>query len=323
MGIHAIVFKKMEKQYVELHTHFCGMLNENIVHSICNETGNSMPLDEIREKIVITGKCSSFAEFLSKFKIYDVIEWNESTIDIAVNGVCKHLADNNIKYSEISTSLNKYTNSGWDRYEILDLIRSKFDKYSLEYGVEVGILLAIRYDSDIHSQTNFFDMVDSNDIIGVDMVGNESYINVEFHKKQLQKWYDAGKQTRVHIGELPEHIASADKVIRSFPINRVAHGIHCSDSTFDIANKRGIQFDLALHSNIATGSVESIHTHPISRMIDHGCTISLSSDDCAQLSTGIEDEYKLLSTIVSEDKVNAIWQTSENYYRNLNVTKRI
>ncbi len=313
----------MEKRYVELHTHFSGMINENIVHSMCNETGNQMPLSEIRDKIVINGRCSSFAEFLSKFKIYDVIEWNEKTIDIAVNGVCKHLADSNIKYSEISTSLNKYTNSGWDKYDILRLIRSKFDEYSSLYNIDVGILLAIRYDSDMNSQNGFFDMVDSDDIIGVDMVGNESYINFDFHKKKLQKWYDNGKQTRVHIGELPEHAESADKVIRSFPVNRIAHGIWASDRALEIANKRNIQFDLALHSNIATGSVESIDVHPIMNMIDNGCIISLSSDDCAQLNIKIEDEYKLLGTIANADQVESIWQVSENYHRSLNAVKRV
>lgn len=272
-------------------------MSPDTVWAIMNKSDNvQMSYPELMNKMVCFNDNIGFSNFLDKFKILDNIEWSEWAIDFTIDQVCRDISKEEIKYSEISLSLNKYNEIG-DLKDIALFINESFKKYSDRYGIQIGLLLSLRYNSSRDLQIEISNIIDDKSLrdifIGIDLVGDESYFDVGFYKTIFDKWRMHDKILRAHVGEMPGTCDNVIKAISILKATRIAHGIQGSNDAFDLAAKSGVCFDLALHSNLTTGAVYDIMNHPIRRMLNRGCIVTLNTDDPIQFSCSLDDEYLL------------------------------
>jgi len=244
------------------------------------------------------GDKNDFKTFLTKFQILDEITWDEWAIRIMVDQVCKDLREDNIDFSEISLSLNKFTkHHNWSVHKAAEIITRNLEESSKRHNVNVGLLLSLKYESSRDDQKRFADIIFDDEIarhfVGMDLVGDEAAFDIDFYKPLIENWRKAGKHVRAHVGELPDTCKHVEDVVKCSGVDRIAHGIQASKEILDMCNNQGITFDLALHSNLYTGVVKSIGDHPIKRMIEAGCRITLNTDDPIQFGCRLDDEFDL------------------------------
>ena len=304
---------------VDVHRHLGGCISSDTIWDIIryHQPGLARTKESVYSQMVCEYPCT-FDQFLNKFKILDHIIWTDDAIDKAIEQVVRDIAAEGITYSEISLSINKYIkHQNASPADILCSIRQKIDKYEAIYNTKINILLSIRYDSDIQSQIDQADLINTNisDFVhGIDLVGDEKYFDKSFHGKLVRSWVDQGKQVRAHVGEIPgTNQAVLDAI--SIGVNRIAHGIHADAHSLEIANKHNIYFDLALMSNLCLRSANNIYEHPITNMIKSGCLITINTDDPIQFNSTLDKEYELASKILTSTQINTIKNNAINLSR--------
>jgi adenosine deaminase len=78
---------------------------------------------------------------------------------------------------------------------------------------------------------------------------------------------------------------------------------------------RGIPLEVCITSNVATGAVESLESHPVRRLYDAGVPITLNTDDPAIFLTTLSGEYELAARQFgfSEAELRGIAQNAFRY----------
>jgi len=255
-------------------------------------------LDEVRDRMVCSKAGIGFPAFLEKFTILDDLKWDDRAIDASIEQICQDLAAEGIAYTEISLSINKYVAANnWTPDDTVRFISDSFNRYSAKYGVKVGLLLSLRYDSNRDAQITYGNLIELPIVqqtwCGIDLIGNEEHFDAEFYKPIFEKWGINGKTRRAHVGEMPDSGENVRAAIVELGVNSIAHGIQADLDTLLMAVDRNVRFDLALHSNITTGAWYDISTHPIRKMLDVGCKVTLNTDDPIQFQCSLDDEFNL------------------------------
>ena len=279
------------------HCHFGGSITPEIIWQIMEfkNIKTTRTIHQLRKEMIISPQeiGLGFQRFLKKFNVLNQIQWDKDSIRFCTKKVCENYIKNDIKYINVSLSLNKYCN-GMTPNEAAEVILDVFESNS--NVIMINPLLAIPYNSDkdfqifimksIMEDKNLFERFK-----GIDLVGDESYFDCELYKNNLKKWRN--KCIRAHVGEIKGTSKNVYEAIEILGVDRIAHGIFADDESIIKASEKGIWFDLAINSNMYIGSVKDITKHPIKNILNKGCRVTLSTDDPIQFSCDVEDEYKL------------------------------
>jgi adenosine deaminase len=104
---------------------------------------------------------------------------------------------------------------------------------------------------------------------------------------------DAGLRLTAHAGETdgPESIRAALEI----GAERIGHGIRAVDDPDLMRRLREeqIPLEVCITSNVKTGAVTSLETHPVRRLFDAGVPITLNTDDPGVFETDLAREFAL------------------------------
>jgi len=310
----------------DLHRHLGGSISPSTVAEIMHRSGRGLPLATISRRMICDTPDIGFAAFLDKFVILNEIPWPDWAIELSIKQVCQDIAAEGISYSEISFSIGKYISTGRKPADAVQLISRLFKHYSEQSGIAVGLLLSIQYHSPRELQLIYADLIDNpkvrESLCGLDLIGDESCFDVDFYKPIFDKWRSHNIGTlRAHVGEMPGTSKNIRIAIEQLGATSIAHGIQASNEDLKIASEHQICFDLALRSNTVTGAWGNLQTHPIKRMLEAGCILTLNTDDPIQFSCTLDDEFKLAAAnkLITKDQTKQImhnaWAVS-HYNRN-------
>lgn len=103
---------------------------------------------------------------------------------------------------------------------------------------------------------------------------------------------EAGLGLTVHAGEMcgPESVRAA---LDALPVARIGHGVRAVEDADLVARlaEEGIVLEVNPGSNIALGLYRDLAAHPIARLRDAGCKVTVSTDDPPYFHTGMTAEY--------------------------------
>jgi adenosine deaminase len=129
-------------------------------------------------------------------------------------------------------------------------------------------------------------------VVGFGMAGDElRHAPVDF-APAFRLVADAGYPCTCHAGE----VAGADSVratLDALPVTRIGHGVRAIEDprlVEEIA-RRSVVLEVCPGSNLALGVYRSVAEHPLRRLVDAGCRVTLNSDDPPYFDTSIGKEY--------------------------------
>ncbi len=306
---------------VDLHRHFGGCITPDTVLAIQQrqpELRNLAPnLDRLSEIMTyLPGDTNyNFQRFLQKFHVLNHIRWDEASIDIAVEQVVKSLKDEGIEYTEIRFSIDKYLNHiNWDETEACLFFLSRVQHWKKVYGVAVGPVLCMKYETPKRQLIRLSKVVNhwhvAEQLVGVDFVSDEAFFDSEFLQQICRFWRMCGKEILVHAGETQPSKNVRDAILK-LGATRIAHAVTADPDVLSLAKDEGVIFDISLTSNLKTGVVKNMATHPVKTMLDMGCRVALGTDDPVTFGVTLEDEYKFLQEIgIGSDMVDRVRETS-------------
>jgi adenosine deaminase len=307
----------MDVPLFETHRHFCGSISSEAISKITDMSIN-------RIKSLITFKNSSkfnYENFFKKFELFDNIEWTYEKISKTIQDVIWGIKHEQIEYTEIKFSVNKYLK--YINSPVKDLVlwfANEFDRHCSIWGVNADLILCLKHDMDKNTQLEIASIIKDDTIAecisGIDVVGNEKFFDPSFYKPIFKLWHDAGKSCIIHVGEIDNKQNVLD-AINILNVDRICHGIAAANDK-EIAKKaknKQIAFDISLTSNIYTGVVKNIYEHPIKNMIDNGFIINIGTDDPQTFSTTLDKEYFILQKItgMTNSEINKFKLNSVNF----------
>ena len=104
------------------------------------------------------------------------------------------------------------------------------------------------------------------------------------------------------------------KTAETLGLNEVQHGIAAAESA-DVMrwlSRNRIRLNVCPSSNVMLGAVDSLPSHPIRVLFDHGVEVTVNTDDPMIFGQSVSQEYMNLfeAGVFSADELNEIRATS-------------
>jgi adenosine deaminase len=267
-----------------------------------------------------------FHRFLGKFNMLDHIKWDEYLIDRSIKMVCEDLIADNIDYTWMRFTINKYMrHMAWHRKEAILFVKQAFDKYA---PGRVGLVLSLKYESERAGQRQLARMIEdptiAECIVGIDLVGDEGYYDVDFYKPIFDDWRKADKLLFAHVGE-SQSVDNVRTAIEDLGVTEINHGLKAWEhhDLLQVAADNNCCFHLALTSNFLTGVVEPFYSrmgrgwHPVSRLC-RMVPVTIGTDDPVQCDTTLDQEFALLRGFLDRDLY--VKDEVENFIQEIQLT---
>jgi adenosine deaminase len=284
---------------VDTHRHLGGSCPVSFVWDAIKKLGLTHLAEseaEVRSQMTfLPGESGGFHRFLDKFKILDEIPWTPELIGNSIKAVCDELATEGTDYALMDFSINKYMKIGWHKREAIEFIHGMFEKYR---PGGVGLVLSLKYESMRASQRQYAKLIEHPDVagrlVGLDLVGDETYFDADFYAPLFEDWHKAKKRTRAHVGESQSRHNVA-KTVKKLKATNIAHGYKVMEDPEMVRMllDYDVTFDGALTSTYLTMVWEDPTTHPLIDMHRAGLRVTLGSDDPVQCSTTLDGEFAL------------------------------
>lgn len=284
----------------DLHRHFGGSISCATVHGLLAAQGEQITLAEVTMAMVCTGTEYSFSRFLSKFNILNRIRWSEAAISTSIDQVVADQAANDIDYSELSFSIDKYMDNHvkWTRPELIKFISDVFIDACARHRTKVNLILSLRMESDRDRQRVNAALVHRSDVVerlgGIDIVGDEDKFDADFYAPIFRDWRAAGKVTLAHVSEICGPQNAFDAITR-LHVHRIRHGITAAQNPEVLVAARDLNvcFDVSLHSNLLAGTVPDLRCHHLPKLLAARCAVTLGTDDPVIFNCNLDGEYRL------------------------------
>ena len=204
----------------------------------------------------------------------------------------------NIKYAEVYWTPQFYRRLGYSYDELFDALTTA----STEIGEQLGIIInwipdLVRSRPDHANEVMLWATRESSregGVVALGLAGPEQDFPLEPFVNVFAEAGKRGLPANPHCGE-----GTSSKMIRevieTLRPKRIGHGVssYADEGLMNSIRGRGITLEICLSSNIKLGLFSGYTTHPLSRLIDAGCQVTLNTDDPALFSTTLTREYAL------------------------------
>jgi aminodeoxyfutalosine deaminase len=130
-------------------------------------------------------------------------------------------------------------------------------------------------------------------VVGVGLGGLEAEYPPEPYAEVFMQAKSLGLGSVPHAGEVAG-AASVRGAVEALGADRLRHGIRAEEDpglVRELAG-RGIVLDVCPLSNLRTGAVASLESHPLPRLVAAGVRCSISTDDPAMFDTDLTRDYE-------------------------------
>lgn len=268
----------------ELHLHLEGSIDPE---TVC-ELEPSLTPDEVRARY----RYSGFPGFIECYKWVTAFLRTPAGYALVARRLFSKLVAQNVRYAEVTLSAGVSLWCGQDFAVIFDALERE----------AAAAPLTVRWILDATRQFGPEAAMDvarlaveraSRGVVAFGIGGDENLGPIEWFKEVFEYVRGAGLHLTVHAGEAagPESVWGAVRL----GAERIGHGVRSLDDPALVAFlcERSIPLEVCITSNVATGVVPGLDSHPVRRLYDAGVPITLGSDDPAMFHTTLEREYEI------------------------------
>ena len=210
--------------------------------------------------------------------------------------VARDLARQNIRYAEVFYSPSDFFRHGLTTQKLTEAIRAGLSRVK---QTEIALVIdLVRDRGTVNATNNLFEVneVKHLGVVGVTIGGSEQDYPPEPFARVYEKARHLGFYTSAHAGEAagPDSIWGA---IRCLKVDRIGHGTRAieDEHLLEYLAEKKIPLEVCPISNIRTGVVKSIDSHPVKKFLERGLTVTINTDDPQMFGNSMAEEYQLLA----------------------------
>lgn len=286
---------------VELHRHLEGSLRLATLVELVKEIDLDLPHtpDGLAPLVQIQPTDPKTAEnFLSKFRVLRNFYRSPEVIQRLTQEVIRDASSENIRHLELHfTPVALSKAGGFPLGDVVDWVIEAANAASKDSGIQVGLIASINRHESIDTAEQVAqiaaDRQGERGIAGLGLAGDERQGDAESFVSIFRSAHSAGLELSIHAGEWGGS-EQVRKAIEEFGAARIGHGVHVVDDpeVVELARQNRIVFEICLTSNLQSGVVQSIQSHPLAAMIQAGLQVTLNTDDPGISSISLAEEYE-------------------------------
>ncbi|MFI0352171.1 adenosine deaminase [Actinomadura sp. 9N407] len=283
---------------VELHVHLVGSASVPTVLELARRhPGGPVPTSEDELRAFYAFR--DFPHFAEVYMAVNALVREPEDVATLVLGTARDLAAQNVRYVELTVTPHSHRLVGMPPAAITEALDLAAGQARERYGVQVAYVFDIPADMPGDFVGGTLDQALEHPpeaLIGFGLGGIEQARagHTEAIRDAFRAARAAGLRSLPHAGEMtgPETIWEA---LDGLGAERIGHGLSCVQDPKLVARLRETQIPLEVcpTSNVCTGQIPDLASHPLPRMLEEGLFVTLNSDDPPMFGTTLTGEYRV------------------------------
>ena len=280
---------------VELHLHMEGAIRPETLLRLADRNHLRLPFTnpDQWQQFCIYRNFGDFAKAL--LTGVRCLQQPEDFFDLIID-IGQHLAEQNILYAEVTWTPQFYINRTQSLEVIFDALNEARRQICSQFGVDIRWIpdLVRSFPDPAWAITKWASQPDvrSAGVVALGLGGPEAGHPASGFAAQFEYARAQGLPANPHTGE-GMGAEGIWETIKSLKPTRLGHGVRAIEDQNLVAYlaSHAIPLEVCLTSNVMLGVFPSYAEHPVKRLIDAGCAVSLNSDDPILFQTTLAQEY--------------------------------
>lgn len=289
----------------ELHVHQVGSASPAIVAQLAERHPGTVPADP--EQLADYFQFRDFAHFIETYlSVVDLIRTG-ADVRLLTYEVAAEMAGQCIRYAELTVTPYTSFVRGIAAEEFMEAIEDARVAAERDFDIVLRWIFDIPGELGLEGADGTLKIAldhGPSTLVGFGLGGPE----IGVPRPQFKPYFDAARAAGLHsvphAGETtgPETIWSA---IRDLGAERIGHGTTAvaDPDLLRYLAQHEIPVEVCPTSNVATGAVPDLSTHPIVGMVSAGVRVTVNSDDPPMFATTLNGEYAVAARLLGLDDI--------------------
>jgi len=295
---------------VELHEHLDGSLRPATVLELAREAGYAgLPESEpeaLARWFHAGAARGSLAQYLEGFRHTIAVLQSAAALERVAYEFVEDMAADGVVYAETRFAPHFHTAAGLGLDAVMAAVLGGLARGERDFGVATGLIVcALRNEEPAHSlaMAELAVAFRNRGCVGFDLAGEEAGHPAKHHLDAFHFVQRQNFSITIHAGESfgPESIWQA---LQYCGAHRIGHGTRLVEDLVLYEGKvikvgslaqyvldHRIPLELCLSSNVHTGAVASLESHPFRAFLDRRFRVTLNTDNRLMSATALSDEY--------------------------------
>lgn len=302
-SVHPFLFQEVSREAflalpkTDLHVHLDGSLRPSTILELGRQQGVALPADTAEgiEKAVGAGEqFGSLVEYLRGFALTLSVMQTEESLERTAFELAEDAHLENVRYMEVRYAPMLHTQKGLPLTRVVEAVLSGLRRARETYGIKSNVILCgIR---NISSESSY-EMAElavaynGRGVVGFDLAGAEANFPAKDHKRAFHLVRENNINCTIHAGEAYGP-ASIHQAIHVCGAHRIGHGCRLRENgdLLHYVNDHRIPLECCPSSNVQTGAVASMKTHPLQRYFHLGLRVTVNTDNRLITKTSVTEE---------------------------------
>jgi len=307
----------------ELHAHFNGCVPPSVVHRLVDKHGVLLPDGyKLPGDLVIQKPVTALMDYFRPWFVFKRLPVGQECLDEMLLASAEALAGDSVSYAELRNSpfnIADINNISLER--TLEWIVESAIRASEAHAIDLRLIVSLsRYNFDLERAGQLLSAIaavsHNQKIVALDLSGNEDDpIPVEVSSLFRRAKEDLGLGITVHAGET----GNADNIrwaVEECYADRIGHGLAASTDSkvLELLSSKNVCVEVCLHSNLMTGRLASLDSHPVHSFIEASVPFVLCTDNPQVHGVSLSDEYRLFFNATGRgDLITNMYDTQMEY----------
>jgi adenosine deaminase len=288
-------FKQIPK--TDLHVHLDGSLRLETIIDLARLHKVELPSfepDGLRKAMNLGQNCGSLVEYLKAFDITLRVMQQEEALTRVAYELAEDAAKENVRYMEVRYSPMLHTRHNLRLTSVVEAVLAGLRAAHDTLGIESNVILCGIRNISPESSLEMAELAvayKGRGVVGYDLAGAEYDHPAKHHKAAFQLVRDNNINCTIHAGEAygPESIAQALHVCGA---HRIGHGCRLREDgdLLHYINDHRIPLEVCPSSNVQTGAVRDLASHPVKLYTNLGLRVTINTDNRLITDTSMSHE---------------------------------
>ncbi len=293
------VFEALPK--TDLHVHLDGSLRIDTILELAKENRIDLPAttpDGLRAAIGCGKHFGSLVDYLRGFDITLKVMQTEEALERTAFELAEDAHLENVRYMEVRYSPMLHTQKGAKLTKVVESVLDGLRRARETYGIKANVILCGIRNISTESSYEMAELAvayKGRGVVGFDLAGAEADNPAKHHKEAFQLVRDNNINCTIHAGEAygPESVAQAIHVCGA---HRIGHGVRLRENgdLLHYVNDHRIPLECCPSSNVQTGAVRDLKSHPLKLYFDLGLRVTVNTDNRLITDTSVSKELFLV-----------------------------
>jgi len=295
------VFERLPK--TDLHVHLDGSMRLETVLDLAREQGIDLPARDaagLRTAMHIGEITGSLVKYLEAFDVTLQVLQTPEALYRAAYELAEDAARENVRYMEVRYAPMLHTRRGLRLTAVVETVLKALHAAELAHGIVGRIIVCGIRNISPASSLEMAELVvayKNRGVVGFDLAGAEDDHPAKEHQEAFQLVRQNNINVTIHAGEAygPPSIAQALHICGA---HRIGHGCRLREDgeLLHYVVDHRIPLECCPSSNVQTGAVQSLASHPMRLYFDLGSRVTVNTDNRLITDTTISKELHLLHT---------------------------